>query len=60
MGWLKKILGRKDDHEAWLVSHPGKESTGGAAPAVSEDYERDTRARVEAELDAQRAKRQKS
>ncbi len=57
MGWLKKLLRRDVDHETWLAAHPGKESTGGAPPTVTEEYERDTRARVEGELDAQRAKR---
>lgn len=59
MGWLKRLLRREGDHDKWLAAHPGKESSKGAPPIVSAEDERLTRARMEGEMDAQRAQRDK-
>ncbi len=58
MGWLKRVLGRKDDHAKWLATHPGKESSKSAPPSISAEEEGQTRARMEHEMDVQRSKRQ--
>ncbi len=57
MRWLKNALGRERDHAKWLAAHPGKESSKSAPPIVSAEEERDTRARMEHEMDEQRAAR---
>lgn len=58
MGWLKKLLGRQETHEEWLEAHPGKHSNKSAPPSISAEDEKGMRDRMEAELDAQRAKRE--
>jgi hypothetical protein len=59
MNILDKILrrNRAADHERWLEAHPGKGKVTMEAPGISEAEEAGTRARMEAELDAQRARR---
>jgi hypothetical protein len=59
MGWFKKLLGREGekDHQKWLATHPGKDSTGGEAPSVSAEEEQRTRAQMEGEMEQSRSKR---
>jgi hypothetical protein len=51
---------READHEKWLSAHPGKGRVTMDAPSVSIEDEENTRARMEAELDAQRSRRESS
>lgn len=53
MGWLKRLFGRESaEHE--LEPHPDVE-TNRVSPLIgSEEEEREARARMEAELEAQR------
>jgi hypothetical protein len=61
MGFLSKLRGRKDDHEAWLTAHPGKSSTyKGGGPVISEAEEASVRSHMEQELEEQRSRRAKS
>ena len=57
MGWLKRLLGREQDHAKWLAAHPGKEPGKSAPPIVSAEEDGRTRANMEHELDEQRSKR---
>jgi hypothetical protein len=57
MSWLKKLIGRKDDHETWLLKNPGKGAPKEQPPLVSEEESQRMRESMEAELDAQRDKR---
>ena len=59
MGILDKLFrrNREADHEKWLANNPGKGRVTMDAPSVSLEDEENTRARMEAELDAQRARR---
>ncbi|HEX6032264.1 MAG TPA: hypothetical protein VFY90_12605 [Tepidiformaceae bacterium] len=53
MGWFKRLLGREHAEET-MAAHP-EEETRRVTPAIgSEEEERETRARMEAELEAQR------
>jgi len=60
MGFLSKLLGKKDDHEAWLKAHPGKDSKNSPPPDVSVEEEQGTRDRMEAEMAAQKTRREGS
>jgi hypothetical protein len=62
MGILDKLLrrNRDDDHEKWLAAHPGKGHMPKAEPIVSDDEQAATRARMEAEVAQQNAKRNES
>jgi hypothetical protein len=60
MGILKKLLRRNESHEQWLEQHPGKSSVSVDAPAISLVDEAATRTRMEAELEQQRTRREKS
>jgi hypothetical protein len=53
MGWLKRLFGRGDSHEE-LESHPDPEVSRVTPVIGSEEEEREARARMEAELEAQR------
>lgn len=60
MSLLDKILRRDnsvESHDRWVEAHPGKGAMPAPPPAVDPAEERATRARMEAELDSQRAKR---
>jgi hypothetical protein len=59
MGILDKLLrrNRDDDHAKWLEANPGKGKMPTAEPIVSDDEQAATRARMEAEVAAQNAKR---
>lgn len=59
MGILDKLLRRNQEaeHDKWLAAHPGKGKVTMEAPGISADEEANTRSRMEAELDAQRVKR---
>lgn len=58
MRWLNKLLGRQQTHEEWLEAHPGKHSNKSAPPSISAEEERQTRERMETEMDEQRARRE--
>ena len=59
MGILDKLLrrNREDEHAKWVEAHPGKGKMPTAEPIVSQDEQDATRARMEAEVAAQNAKR---
>ncbi len=50
MGWLKKILGREESHEAWLEAHPGKGSMAAPPAGISDEEQAAMRGRMEKEL----------
>jgi hypothetical protein len=54
MGWLKRLFGRQEAHEDMLESHPDSEVSRVTPVIGSEEEEREARARMEAELEAQR------
>lgn len=60
MSIFSKLFRRGDNHEEWLVKHPGKESVSVDAPSISANDEAATRSRMEKELDQQRATRDNS
>jgi hypothetical protein len=57
---LSKLFRRGDNHEEWLVKHPGKESVSVDAPSISATDEAATRSRMESELNEQRTRRDNS
>lgn len=59
MGILDKLFrrDREADHEKWLANNPGKGKMNMTEPIVSDDEQAATRARMEAEVDRQNAKR---
>jgi hypothetical protein len=60
MGILDKLFrrNREADHDKWLAEHPGKGRVTMDAPSVSLEDEANTRSRMEAELSAQRERRE--
>ena len=54
MGWLKKMFGRGDSNEESFTSNPDTEARHVTPIVGSEEEERENRARMEAELEAQR------
>jgi hypothetical protein len=54
MGWLKRLFGRSDSHEETLNPNPDVETRHVTPIVGSEEEEREARARMEAELEAQR------
>lgn len=54
MGWLKRLFGRGDAHDEMLEPHPDSEVSRVTPIIGSEEEEREARARMEAELEAQR------
>ncbi|GAB4337974.1 MAG: hypothetical protein Kow0010_26230 [Dehalococcoidia bacterium] len=60
MRWLRKLLGRERDHDAWLAKNPGKKPMGSAAPAASEEEQQRMREMMEAEMDEQRTRREEA
>jgi hypothetical protein len=54
MGWLKRLFGRNDSHDDGLSPNPDMEAPRAAPILGSEEEEREARARMEAELEAQR------
>jgi hypothetical protein len=54
MGWLKRLFGRGDSQQDMLQSHPDSEVSRVTPVIGSEEEEREARARMEAELEAQR------
>ncbi len=55
--WLTKLLGKEKSHEQWLEENPTKYSSNAPPPSISEEDSAGMRSRMEAELDAQREKR---
>lgn len=54
MGWLKRLFGRGDSHDDALSPNPDMETRHVEPIVGSEEEEREARARMEAELEAQR------
>lgn len=59
MGILDKLFRRDKaaEHEKWLENNPGKGKMAMSEPIVSDDEQAATRARMEAEMAEQNAKR---
>ena len=60
MAFFDKLFrrNREADHDKWLAEHPGKGRVTMDAPSVSMEDEANTRSRMEAELSAQRDRRE--
>ncbi|MFN0146930.1 MAG: hypothetical protein ACKVT1_10485 [Dehalococcoidia bacterium] len=50
MGWLKKLVGKEETHEEWLVKHPGKGAMKTVEAAVSDEEQAAMRSRMEQEM----------
>ena len=60
MSIFQRLFGRKPDHDAWLATHPGKESKPAPAATIDPEEEKRTRELMEGEMAAQRDQRDTS
>lgn len=58
MGILQRLMGRKPNHEEWLATHPGKESTKAPPPSIDVNEQDRMRTQMEGEMNEQRSRRE--